>query len=845
MQSPRFASLCLLSGLVLGVLVSCEPAPGGALRLPDQVDYNFHVKPILSDRCYACHGPDAEARQADLRLDTEDGAFRTPLGSGDPAIVPGSLRKSALYYRITSDDPDFRMPPPESKLALSTREIALINRWIDQGAAWKPHWAFIAPARPPLPSVDNPDWPRNAIDHFILARLHQEGLSPSPEASRETLLRRVTLDLTGLPPTLDELDAFVADTSPGAYERVVDRLLASPRYGERWSWDWLDAARYADTNGYQGDPVRTMWPWRDWVVRAINANMPYDRFTVEQLAGDLLPEASLDQILATGFNRNHMYNGEGGRIPEETRVENVFDRVETVGTVWMGLTVTCSRCHDHKYDPITQREYYQLFDYFNQTSEEGSGFNGKVEPVIDLSPPEKRARMATLQAAVDDAASAVETVELALFPRGEGETAADSPNAGGLLGENVDALRLHPSKRSGYYLGLLNKAFAATEPGYARLLTALNEAVRNRDRQAAQNTRVMVMDQRETPRETFVLTRGIYNKPAAEKVAMDVPAFLPSLPAAAPSNRLALARWLVSPDHPLTARVTVNRFWQAFFGTGLVKTVEDFGVQGALPSHPGLLDWLAVDFVESGWNVKALHRQIVMSATYRQASKVTPALLERDPDNRLLARGPRHRLAAWMIRDQALAASGLMVDSIGGPSVFPYQPEGIWSEATFGKTIYRQDRGEALHRRTLYTFWRRIVGPPMLFDNATRQTCTVNANRTNTPLHALTTLNDVTYVEAARFMAERVMTAAATDAARVETAFRLATARQPSADEHAILLGRLATLRHQYAADPEAARQLLAAGDAPRNEQLDAVEHAAFTGLCSLILNLDETITKQ
>ena len=841
MRRPRL----LLLYLLLGLLAACRPGGfSGAERLPERVDYNFHVKPILSDRCYACHGPDAEARQADLRLDTEAGALDTPLESGEPAIVPGSLRKSVLYHRITSDDPAFKMPPPESKLALSTREIALINRWIDQGAAWKPHWAFTAPIKPPLPEVTDADWPRNPIDHFVLARLDQERLSPSPEAAKETLLRRVTLDLTGLPPTLDALDAFLADTSSHAYEHAVDRLLASPQYGERWSWDWLDAARYADTNGYQGDPVRTMWPWRDWVVRAINANMPYDQFTIEQLAGDLLPKATRDQILATGFNRNHMYNGEGGRIPEETRVENVFDRVETVGTVWMGLTVTCSRCHDHKYDPITQREYYQLFDYFNQTSEEGSGFNGKVDPVIDLSPPEDRARVAVLQDEVDRIASEVEAMEQALFPHGEGETAADSPNAEGLIGENVDALRLRPSKRSGYYLGLLIKAFAPTEPGYARRLTALNEAVRNRDRQAAQNTRVMVMDEREVPRETFILTRGLYNKPT-EKVVMDVPAFLPSLPEAAPASRLTLARWLVSPDHPLTARVTVNRFWQAFFGTGLVKTVEDFGVQGALPSHPGLLDWLAVDFVESGWDVQALHKQIVMSATYRQASRITPALLERDPENRLLARGPRHRLASWMMRDQALAAGGLLVDSIGGPPVYPYQPEGIWAEATFGQKTYQQDHGDALYRRTLYTFWRRIVGPPMLFDNATRQTCTVNANRTNTPLHALTTLNDITYMEAARFMAERVMTAAATDDARIVTAFRLATARLPSPDEQAILRKRLATLRHQYDTDPEAAAQLLAVGEAPRNEQLDAVEHAAFTGLCSLILNLDETITKQ
>ncbi|MDZ4698107.1 MAG: DUF1549 and DUF1553 domain-containing protein, partial [Rhodothermales bacterium] len=661
---------------------------------------------------------------------------------------------------------------------------------------------------------------------------------------KETLLRRVTLDLTGLPPTLEQLDAFLADDAPDAYDRVVDRLLASPAYGERWAWDWLDAGRYADTNGFQGDPTRTMWPWRDWVVRSINENTPYDRFTVDQLAGDLQPDAGVEQVLATAFNRNHMYNGEGGRIPEETRVENVFDRVETLGTVWLGLTVNCARCHDHKFDPLTQKEYYQFFDYFNQTSEEGGLAHGKVEPVLDLSKPQDLVQLDELQATVDAVALEVRLLEDNLFPRPAGKPAAESPNARGLIGENVDALKQAPERRSSYYLRLLEEAFQDTEPAYAGLLNTLRRAVVDRDRQNALNVRVMVMDERPEPRTSTILERGVYNKPA-EAVSRDVPAFLPTLANEQDNNRLALAEWVVRPDNPLTARVTVNRYWQAFFGVGLVKSAEDFGVQGEQPSHPELLDWLAVDFVESGWDVKALHRQIVLSDAYRRASPATAEARERDPENRLLARGPRYRLPSWMLRDQALALAGLLVDSLGGPPVFPYQPEGIWEEATFGQTRYTQDQGDALYRRTLYIFWRRIVGPTTLFDTASRQTCTVNVSRTNTPLHALVTLNDITYIEAARLMAERVMGMADTDEKRIDTAFRLATARTPTEAERQVLAARLATLRAQFTADPDAATRLLAVGEKLRNEALDPVETASFAGLCSLILNLDETLTKQ
>lgn len=840
-----FAACCVL---MVGLSACRSDLPrdvANAYRaLPDEIDFNFDVRPILSDRCYACHGPDANTREADLRLDTEEGALAILPESNNRAIVPGDVAQSTLVSRIFHDDPEEMMPPAASKLSLSASEKATLLKWIEQGAEWKPHWAFIAPVKPQPPAVRG-NWAQTPIDHFIFAKMNQEGFAPSPEADKTTLLRRVSFDLTGLPPSLEELDAFLADEAPDAYEKAVDRLLASPAYGERWAWDWLDAARYADTNGFQGDPTRTMWPWRDWVVNAINSNMPFDQFSIEQLAGDLLPNATTDQILATGFNRNHMYNGEGGRIQEETRVENVFDRVETVGTVWMGLTVNCSRCHDHKFDPLTQREYFQLYDYFNQTSEEGGSSRGKVAPILDLSPPDYQEKIDVLKQEVMRRAAKVAEMEEIIFPRKKGETAADSPNAKGLIGENVDALKLEPAKRSNYYLRLLAEAFASTNPAYVELLQAQRQAEADYSKQEFQNLLVMVMDEREEPRKTFVLTRGAYDKPTEEQVKGDVPAFLPPLPDDAPPNRLGLAQWLMASENPLTARVTVNRFWQAFFGTGLVKTPEDFGVQGEKPSHPRLLDWLAVDFMESGWDVKALHKKIVMSATYRQTSKVSPDLIEADPENRFIARGPRYRLPSWMIRDQALAVSTLLVDKMGGRSVRPYQPEGIWQEATFGVIRYNQDTGEDLYRRTLYTFWRRIVGPTMLFDNAPRQTTSVKPPLTNTPLHALITLNDETYVEAARVLAERVMQTAHTDETRISMAFRLATSRYPQTAEHGILQRRLDILRDQYSADPASAEALLHTGEAPRDSTLSPIEHAAFASLASMILNLDETITKQ
>ena len=756
-------------GLILFFLL-----PLAALAAPD---FSRDVLPILSDTCFTCHGPDANARKAKLRLDVEADAKRE-------VIVPGKSAESEIIARIFSDDADELMPPPKSNLQLTAEQKATLKAWVDAGAKWGKHWAYESLKPVAVPKVKQAGWPRVGLDAFILERLEREGLKPSAGAEAVTWLRRVTLDLTGLPPTINEVDAFkkaLTENRKTAFENVADRLLASPRYGERMAWDWLEAARYADSNGYQGDRERTMWPWRDWVVRAFNANQPYDRFTVEQIAGDLLPKATEEQILATGFNRNHMINGEGGRIAAENRVEYVFDQTETVGTVWMGLTLNCCRCHDHKFDPLSQKDYYSLYSFFNQTPVNGGGGDPAMAPNIQVGTPEQKKEIAELE-------------------------------------KQIASLKEKPK------IDAAKKRIAAIRKSFPR---------------------VMVMRDG-NKRETRVLTRGTYNKPTGIVVTSRPPTELPPLPEGAPANRLGLAQWLVSREHPLAARVTVNRIWQQFFGTGLVKTAEDFGVQGEKPSHPQLLDWLALQFIDSQWNLKALHRRIVLSATYRQTSRVTPALRERDPENRLLARMTRQRMPSWMIRDQALFISGLLVEKRGGPPVRPYQPAGIWAEATFGKKRYSQGKGEDLYRRSLYTFWRRIIGPTMFFDESKRQTCQIRPSRTNTPLHALITLNDIAYVEAARVMAQRVLTKGGGEhRARLIYAFRLATAREPSPAELKLLHDRLLKLRVKYGEDNPAALSLLSVGDSKRDERINAAEHAAYTVICNLILNLDEVITRE
>ncbi|MFQ3593361.1 MAG: DUF1549 and DUF1553 domain-containing protein, partial [Gemmataceae bacterium] len=655
-------------------------------------------------------------------------------------------------------------------------------RWVAQGAPYEPHWAFVPPTvRGPV-----------AIDPYIDAAIAKAGLKANDEAARSTLIRRLSFDLTGLPPTPAEVAAFENDPRPDAYERVVERLLASPRFGERFTLDWLDSARYADSNGYQSDRTRTMWPWRDWVGRAFNANMPLDQFTLEQLAGDLLPGATQEQILATGFHRNHPLNGEGGRIAEESRVDYVVDRVDTTATVWLGLTLGCARCHDHKYDPFTAKDYYRLYAYFNSIDESGAvDRGGHANPVLELPTPAQEKQ------------------------RAEYETR---------LREIQARLKAAPGK---------------IRPSIEKELKAAREAKAAFDRDILN---VMVMRERATPRESFVLIRGAYDK-YGEKVTPGVIERLAPAPADAPPNRLTLVRWLLDPRQPLTARVLVNRYWQLFFGTGLVKTPEDFGVQSEMPSHPELLDMLAVEFRDSGWDLKRLVRQIVTSKVYKRSSRQTAEQRERDPQNRWLARGPRYRLPSGMIRDQALALSGLLVEQIGGPPVKPYQPPGIWEEFSFGFIRYQQDHGSALYRRSLYTFWRRTVGPTNLFDTAGRLVCEVKPVRTNTPLHALITLNDVTYAEAYRVLAERVLREGGSD--RLGWLFRLATARPIQPRERAVLERTYERLLKEYPADTRAAEQIIRAGEWRVPTDLPPAELAAMAGVCSLVLNLDEVLTRE
>ncbi len=803
--------------LVAGLLVLW-----GAMPEQDPVqapDFDRAVLPILSNHCFACHGPDPKTRKGDLRLDDEKAAKKS-------AIVPGKSAESELIKRLVTADPDDLMPPPKANKKVKREQIDILRKWIDAGAPWGEHWSFRSLAKPPVPPGA-----AHPIDAFIRDRLTREKLRPSPEADRTTLLRRVTLDLTGLPPSPEESDAFLADRSPQAFEKVVDRLLASPRYGERMAWDWMEISRYADSNGYQGDGERTMWPWRDWVVRAFNENLPYDQFTVWQLAGDQLPDATRDQKLATGFCRNHPINGEGGRIAEENRIEYVFDMTETMGTVWLGLTLTCTRCHDHKFDPLSKKDYFGLFAFFNQTPVSGGGGDPQTAPVLDMSTPEDAAKLAVI-----DKSFAAAVAEIKVEDDGLGEALEKNPKM-------ADILKTAADKRSRQQFDELVKGFEKDAPAYAAVARKCRDLSDQRSAARKSVPRVMIMEDMAKPRKTHVLDKGLYDK-RLDEISAGVPARLPALPGDGPRNRLALARWLVSPDHPLTARVAVNRFWQMLFGIGLTKTSEDFGRQGEFPVHRELLDWLAADFRDSGWDVKRFLRQVVTSATYRQSSRVTPELLAADPANRLLARGPRYRMPSSMIRDQALAASGLLVERPGGPPVNPYQPSGVWEETTFGGKRYKQDHGDALYRRSLYVFWRRIIGPTMFFDTQSRTVCVVKPTRTNTPLHALATLNDPTYVEAARALAQRVL-ATPDDAARLDLAVRLVLGRRPTGEERTILLAGVNRLRREYAAAPADARKLLQVGESKRSDAIDPVEHAAWASLALSLLNLDEALTKE
>lgn len=824
---------------------------------PASTGLGAEVRPVLSANCFHCHGQDPKTRKANLRLDTVAGQ-RT-----NDVVVPGHPEKSELIRRIFTTDPEDQMPPPDAHRTLTAAQKELLRRWVTAGAPWQSHWAFVAPVRPAVPKVSGRTAKDlNPIDAFVRARLAQERLRPSPEADRITLLRRVTLDLIGLPPRPEEADAFLADTRPGAYERLVDRLLASPQYGERMALPWLDAARYADSNGFQQDGDTHQWVWRDRVVRALNHNQPFDQFSIEQLAGDLLPDATLDQKVASGFNRCHLLNGEGGAIAEEQRNVIVFDRVDVTATVWLGLTMACAQCHDHKYDPVTQRDYYRMFAYFNNVPESGvpggSGQYRIADPAVPYGTETELAELKQLEDASAAARAAVEKAErspetAAAQAAWESITATNAPPAGRpAISSNVLAIIKTPAaERRTNDVRSLREFFLTNSPPPA-LVSARDTATLKRkqlDEFRAKLPRVMVMSDAK-PRQTRILERGNYEQPR-DPVSAGTPDFLPPPPADAPTNRLGLARWLFSPEHPLTARVQVNRAWQIFFGQGLVRTSENLGIQSEPPSHPDLLDWLAVEFRESGWDVKHLHRLIVTSATYRQSSLVSRDRLARDPENRLLSRGPRFRLSSLLLRDLALASSGLLDPRIGGKPVYPYQTKDIWDGLAITKErdfTYPQSQGADLWRRSLYTFWRRTVAPGNMFDASARQVCKVRPSLTSTPLHALTMLNDVTWVEAGRALAQQVMHAHPRpndQEARLTAAFRRVCTRPPAPDDLKILQRGLSRALAAFRADPQAAAAYLKAGDSPRDPALDPVEHAAYATVCLAIYNLDEAMTKQ
>ncbi|MFN3189619.1 MAG: DUF1553 domain-containing protein [Aureliella sp.] len=1059
----------------------------GADSAERKIEFERDVRPILSDKCVHCHGPDSKYRQADLRLDQAESAEYT--------IEPGDPESSELIARILSDDAELLMPPPEAKKPLSEAEKATLMEWIRQGAEWRKHWSFETPEQLSVPTADGDQWSRNSIDHFILDRLKQEGVTPSGRASKTKLIRRLTYDLTGLPPTIEEVDSFLADTSDQAYEHLVDRLLASKHYGERMAVMWLDAARYGDTSVYHADGPRDMWAWRDTVVKAYNENMPFDRFSIAQLAADYLPDASLDEKILGGFNRNNGTTDEGGAFAEEYRVEYCVDRVKTTSTIWLGLTMECAQCHDHKYDPISQKEYYEFYAFFNVSADGGMQTrNGNAEPTLPVPDPAKEAKLPQTEEekqGVDQAlATFVErhepefhewlksdsvakagkdadesSTEAALkhslvvatyLNEGKGRAIADRvteehpPSRPGLRPIGVKAphfrrkgklngkvnwvetpqdrglkfdgsnfvdfgdvgdferdqsftlagwakinkgtgaviarmedgnsyrgydlyagpggLSMHvihswpdnavkvtskqkpkmnqwyhfaatydgTSKASGIHLYIDGKEvewnieqdgltdtirtersllIGSRHPGsrfqgeidaaqvFARALDAAEveqlaqfdairayqetpEAQRTKEQFARARekffldqfeeykslkqrqkvlteqvaelkkplTTVMVMRDMQKPRDTFILSRGAYDSPTEVKVSPSTPAALPAMDESLPRNRFGLAQWLFSDEQPLTARVTVNRYWQLFFGRGLVNTPQDFGAQGAYPTHPELLDWLANDFRENGWNIKRLVKQIVMSATYQQDSAASAPAFERDPQNVLLARGPRFRLQAEFIRDTALALSGNMNFQFGGPGVKPYQPKGLWVEVGLsGKPAFVQDHGNKLYRRSLYTYWKRSAPPPtmQIFDAPTREKCTLQRARTNTPLQALVVLNDPQFVEASRGFAQRLMdrpavaTPVSQDVDRLIFAFRSTLARTPNDRELAVLLKALARAREHYQAQPEDAGKLLQVGEAKPPEGYKASELAAWTNIANMLLNLDEALTRE
>ncbi len=761
-------ALCLLSTSL--AFQSCKRNNSIAGN-SDSVDFNLHIRPILSDRCFKCHGPDANQRKASLRLDVRENALAALKDNPSAhVILPGDAASSEIFRRISSKDTAEVMPPANSNLKLNEQEIDLIEKWINQGAKYKKHWAFIPPKQHDLPEIGQEDWPQNEIDHFILAGIERAGLKPNDEADKERLLKRLSLDITGLPPSIELQLRFIADPSENAYDKVVDELLAQPQYGEKMAAYWMDVSRYADSHGYQDDGYRTMWPWRDWVIHAFNNNYRYDQFVTWQLAGDLLPGATKEQILATGFNRNHKITQEGGVIQEEYRIEYVTDRTNTFGKAFLALTFECAHCHDHKYDPISQKAYYSTFAFFNQVPEKGL----------------------------------VGDIQLASL--------ADPPKI----------------------------KFTTEEIG--KLYSFINK----KDTAAVE---VMVMKDSSVLRPTYILKRGAYDS-HGDVVTFDLPpAILPFDSASYGRGRLGLTKWLFDRKNPLTSRVFVNRMWQEFFGRGLVKTSGDFGMQGEMPSHPELLDWLAIDFRDNGWDIKRLVKQMVMSSTYRQSSVMDPKKLKEDPENILLARSPRIRMAAETVRDLALCSSGLLVKEIGGPSMKVYQPKGIWESSTSGRGIlahYVQDHGDDLYRRGLYSFIKRTVPPPgmLVFDGSNRDQCEVRRLRTNTPLQALVMMNDPTILESSRVFAERLMKENSTPTEKIKKAFRSVVCREARPDELQILVGYFEDEKKKFDEAPDKAKKLVSVGEYAHVDIKDVATLASLMQVVHAMYNMEETITR-
>ena len=1025
--------------IALGLCLLCTAFASAA----DKLDFNQDIRPILSDKCFRCHGFDEKKREAGLRLDSAEGAT-VKLESGATAVVPGKSNDSELIKRILSADKDLKMPPEASGKTLSAAEIATLRRWIDEGAEYKGHWAFIPPVRPELPKVNNVAAVKNPIDAFIIARLEKAQLGPSPVADKATLIRRATMDVTGLPPTPAEVDAFLADQSPTAFETVIDRLLKSPRYGEHMGRYWLDAARYGDTHGLHLDNERGIWPYRDYVIGAFNENMPLNRFFTEQMAGDLLPNATKEQKIATGFNRCNVTTSEGGSINDEVLVRYAVDRVETMSTVFLGLTLGCAVCHDHKYDPVSQKEFYQLYAFFSASADAAMDGNTLLPPPFLKSPTaEQEQQLAALDVQlkeneakrnervsqlakeyadpgpknvvsaerkdfvwIDDSLPAgaqaqgewkhltkaefpaVQSGEKVHTQTGTGTvqhffTGANPPLIVGeedklfgyvfldpknppktvmmqwndgtwehraFWGEDAIAFGSDPKSVAHRHVGPLPELgkwvrleVAAADVGLAagakvngwaftqadgtvtwdqaglhtrtpqdglqfeslaewdtyqrslkdnklpepakgivklepekrnddqkkqlleyflkNVYSKTKDALQSLDKEVAEIAKKktdldnsfpasLVMQDMPKARDTFILIRGQYDK-KGEQVQAAIPASLGKLPEGAPANRLGLAHWLTDPQHPLTSRVFVNRLWQQYFGVGLVKTAEDFGSQGQWPSHPELLDYLSRDLVDNNWDLKRLIKSILMSATYQQTSRVTPELLQKDPQNELLSRGPRFRIDAEMLRDNALFLSGLLTEKLGGKSVKPYQPAGIWEAVGFqgSNTLnFKQDQGESLYRRSLYTYWKRTSPPPsmMSFDAPSRESCVVRRARTNTPLQALVLMNDTQYVEAARFFAQKMVADGGSSAAeRLQYGFRLATSRKASDKETAVLNRLYETHLADFTKNKDAAAKLLAVGDSKTTLPMEPNELAAYTMVANLILNLDETVTKE